>query len=202
MLERTRSHRGRLLPIAIVALAGGAIGAAIGSRGAPPRPVEAAEDKVAVGVAFSPGGGIEEALVAEIEAAKREVLVAMYTFTSRSLSQALARAKNRGCDVKVVLDDGQKDIRHGKYADLVKAGLDVRVLKLGKTGDNVPIRMHHKYVVVDRTTVGTGSFNWTSQADEENYENIVIIKAPKTADTFRKEFVKLWDLAGEPEKKK
>lgn len=201
MLERTLGEGRRLLPLALVALLGGAIGAALGSRGAPPPAVLAAEDKVAVGVAFSPGGGIEEALVAEIEAAKREVLVAMYTFTSRALSQALARAKNRGCDVKVVLDDGQKGIRHGKYDDLVKAGLDVRVLKLGKTGDNIPIRMHHKYVVVDRGTVGTGSFNWTSQADEENYENVVVIKGQKTAEVFRKDFLKIWELAGEEKKK-
>jgi phosphatidylserine/phosphatidylglycerophosphate/cardiolipin synthase-like enzyme len=194
-MQRQRAPRAILVHVLLASLV---VVAAFGLAGrvVPDAPVEAKEDPVLIVPFFSPGGAVEDALMKEIDAAKKEVLVAMYTFTSRPLALALARAKERGADVKVVLDDGQKGIRYGKYKDLVDRKLDVRVLKLGKTGDNIPIKLHHKFVIVDGLVVGTGSFNWTSQADEENYENVVVIRSRATAKAFREEFTKLWDLAG------
>src|SRR5260370_2656670 len=48
-------------------------------------------------VYFSPKGGCQEAVVGELRAARREILVQAYSFTSDALSRALLDAKKR-CD--------------------------------------------------------------------------------------------------------
>ena len=53
--------------------------------------------------------------------------------------------------------------------------------------------MHNKYLVVDESTVITGSFNWTSKAVTTNKENIVIISDDKTANDFISNFELLWN---------
>ncbi len=154
-----------------------------------------ATESMRVDTYFSPEGGVEEALIAEIDAAQKEALVAMYLFTSRPLADALGRAKARGVDVRVVLDKSQKTVRYGKASEIAKDGIALKLMALGKTGDGVPIKLHHKFLVVDGQVVGTGSFNWTSQADGDNYENIVVIRSKKVAKAFRDEFLRIWELA-------
>jgi phosphatidylserine/phosphatidylglycerophosphate/cardiolipin synthase-like enzyme len=47
-------------------------------------------------------------------------------------------------------------------------------------------------VIVDGTTVVTGSFNLSSSAAEENDENVLIIDSPEVAGKYRAEFDRLW----------
>jgi phosphatidylserine/phosphatidylglycerophosphate/cardiolipin synthase-like enzyme len=56
----------------------------------------------------------------------------------------------------------------------------------------IPDLMHHKYVIRDRTTVWTGSTNWTvdSWTREENV--VVIIESPAVAGRFLEDFEQLW----------
>jgi len=49
-----------------------------------------------VKVFFSPEGGCLDAVVYEIDNAKKFIDVAMYAFTSRPIAQALVRAHKRG----------------------------------------------------------------------------------------------------------
>ena len=35
--------------------------------------------------------------------------------------------------------------------------------------------MHHKFAILDGQTAITGSYNWTVESDEENFENLVIL---------------------------
>lgn len=55
-------------------------------------------------VYFSPNGGAERAVVDEIRAAKQRILVQAYSFTSPPIYRALAEAKARGVDVRVLVD--------------------------------------------------------------------------------------------------
>ena len=36
-------------------------------------------------------------------------------------------------------------------------------------------KMHHKFAILDGQTAITGSYNWTVESDEENFENLVIL---------------------------
>jgi len=52
-------------------------------------------------VHFSPKGGCTEAVVKELGAAKKMVLVQAYSFTSAPIAKALVDAHKRGVDVRV-----------------------------------------------------------------------------------------------------
>src|SRR3954464_8817637 len=64
---------------------------------------------------FSPKGGCLEAIVKEIKAARREILVQAYSFTADPLTFGLIEAKKRGVNVDIVLD---KSHEMDKYSDL------------------------------------------------------------------------------------
>ncbi len=55
-----------------------------------------------------------------------------------------------------------------------------------------PDLMHHKYVVRDRTTVWTGSMNWTDDSWSRQENVIVIVESAGLAEAFAKNFDELW----------
>lgn len=59
---------------------------------------------MAVQACFSPQGKCSTYIVREIENARRELLVAVYAFTSDDLAGALVQAKKRGLMVQVIID--------------------------------------------------------------------------------------------------
>jgi len=59
---------------------------------------------VQVSVYFSPSGGCTDAIVRELGAARKQVLMQAYSFTSAPIAKALIEAKKRGVEVKAVLD--------------------------------------------------------------------------------------------------
>ena len=61
------------------------------------------------------------------------------------------------------------------------------------------IQMHHKYIIIDKKTVATGSYNYSDNAEHNTLENIVILSAdlfPNLISSFLDNFDKMW-IAGE-----
>jgi phosphatidylserine/phosphatidylglycerophosphate/cardiolipin synthase-like enzyme len=49
-------------------------------------------------------------------------------------------------------------------------------------------------MVIDRTTVETGSFNYTGSANKRNAENALVLRGvPDLAEAYLKEWRRLWD---------
>ena len=59
---------------------------------------------LSLSVFHSPKGGCTDAVVREIQAARCEVLVQAYSFTSKPIADALIAAKGRGCNIEILLD--------------------------------------------------------------------------------------------------
>ena len=121
-------------------------------------------------VAFSPNEGSEDLVVKAIQSARSSIGVAAYSFTSPVIAKALLSAKRRGVDVRVVVDE------NGNKSKASLAALNLMV------GAGIPTRtisryaIHHdKYMVVDKSTVQTGSFNYSKAAAKSNSENVVVI---------------------------
>lgn len=121
-------------------------------------------------VAFSPNEGSEDLVVKAIQSARSSIGVAAYSFTSPVVANALLKAKRRGVDVRVVVDE------NGNKSKASLAALNLLV------GAGIPTRtisryaIHHdKYMVVDKSTVQTGSFNYSKAAAKSNSENVVVI---------------------------
>jgi phosphatidylserine/phosphatidylglycerophosphate/cardiolipin synthase-like enzyme len=138
--------------------------------------------------AFSPNGGAEALVTSIIDSARSEVRVLAYSFTSPAIVAALVRARHRGVDVRIVADEKENiaEDRSGKaraaLSTLVEAGADVRVI------DCYPIH-HDKVIVVDRSTVELGSFNFSSAAEQKNSENVLVNKGnPRLAALYLQHF--------------
>lgn len=126
-----------------------------------------------VEAAFSPNGGAQGLVVKVIDSARSRVDVLAYSFTSPAITKALLDALHRGVKVRVVVDwkSNVADDRSGKaraaLAALVVAGADVRTIRA--------YAIHHdKVVIVDDRTVETGSFNFSSAAEQRNSENVLV----------------------------
>lgn len=75
--------------------------------------------------------------------------------------------------------------KYSEYQKLRAAGVPVR-------NDTNPKLMHNKVMIVDELIVLTGSFNWSKSAEENNNENLIVIKSEYVADIYEDEFEKIW----------
>ncbi len=152
---------------------------------------------MAVRACFSPLGKCSSHILREIGQAQKEILVAVYAFTSDDLAWSLVMAQQRGIKVQVVLDqefDAGNENSKGPF--LQQQGLPVRRisgLNSGKAERGTGI-MHQKFAVIDRRVVLTGSYNWTASADNFNDENLLLFTdAGPLAEEYRREFFRLWE---------
>jgi len=128
-------------------------------------------------VFFSPKGGCTEAAVKEIAAAKATILVQAYSFTSAPIAKALVDAHKRGVQVQVILDKSQKGEKYTSADFVIHAGIPTRI-------DAKHAIAHNKIIVIDGVTVITGSFNFTKNAEENNAENLLVIRSPELAAKY------------------
>ena len=129
-------------------------------------------------VYFSPKGGCTEAIVKNLDQAERYVLVQAYSFTSKPIAEALVSAHKRGVKVKVLLDKSQRNGKGSKLAQLVEAGIPVSI-------DTKHSIAHNKVMIIDGVTVITGSFNFTSAAEDKNAENLLVLHDKVVAKKYR-----------------
>lgn len=139
-------------------------------------------------VGFSPKRNALEVVMSFILSAQSELLVAAYSFTSKEIAFALVEAKNRGVDVRVVVDHGQNNDEQGGYKAvdyLSSQGIPVF------RSENYAA-MHHKFMVADGDSVQLGSFNYTASANSRNAETAVAFrKTPLLASVYRTEWLRL-----------
>ena len=132
-------------------------------------------------VCFSPNGDCTESIVREINAAKSEILVQAYSFTSAPIAKALTDAFKRGVKVEAILDKSQRKEKYTAATFLANAGIPTYI-------DDKHAIAHNKIIIIDKETVITGSFNFTKAAEEKNAENVLVIKSKELA----KEYMDNW----------
>ncbi len=141
--------------------------------------------------AFSPRGGTEAAIVKAIDAARSEVDLAMFTFTSPGIMEAMKRASARGVTVKIMLFSGQK---FPFFKDAMSGRMGLRF----KDGRQEKGQMHNKFAVLDGKLLINGSFNWTTTAENANTENTIFTAEPAYVAPYKAQFDKLYSTAREP----
>lgn len=128
-------------------------------------------------VYFSPHGGCTEAAVDEIEAAQKSILIQAYSFTSAPIAKALVDAHRRGVKVQVILDKSQESEKYSSADFVVHAGIPTRI-------DSHHAIAHNKIMIIDGQTVITGSFNFTKAAEENNAENLLVIRSAALGEKY------------------
>jgi phosphatidylserine/phosphatidylglycerophosphate/cardiolipin synthase-like enzyme len=131
----------------------------------------------AIRVYFSPDGKPTEAIVAALNRAKTAIRVQAYSFTSAPIADALKKAHQRGVDVQVILDKSQPNQSYNYASFFLNAKIPVSI-------DSKHAIAHNKIIIIDGTTVITGSFNFTKSAEERNAENLLIIESPELARIY------------------
>jgi phosphatidylserine/phosphatidylglycerophosphate/cardiolipin synthase-like enzyme len=133
-------------------------------------------------VCFVPGEDCEGVIVAEINQARSVILVQAYSFTSMPIAKALVSAKQRGVSVQVILDKSQRSERYSGATFLANAGIRTLI-------DEQPSIAHSKVIIIDGTSVITGSFNFTRSAQQYNAENLIVIRDGVLAQHYTQNWV-------------
>lgn len=172
---------------------------------------------------WRPGDNLEGLVMEAISEARQEILVAVQELSLPTVAQALVARHRQGLTVKVVLDDNYStpwsrqhpaDLtphqRHRQaqlmalgQADAVELLLQAGVPLIddradGSAGSGL---MHHKFMVIDRRVVVTGSTNFSPSCvhgDPEdprtrgNVNHLLRFESPALAAVFAGEFGRLW----------
>ena len=126
---------------------------------------------------FSPTGGCQKAILDIIGGARTEIRMQAYVLTDTNIVDALCRAQARGVDVQVALD--------GKFSKTSQGMMIVKALVASKVrtwADSKHAIAHNKVVVVDKTTVVTGSYNFSYSAEARNAENMLVMVNARETD--------------------
>lgn len=140
-------------------------------------------------VCFSPDEDCDVKLIKLIQSAQKSIDIAVYDINHEQLvHQILVQSKK--IPVRVLVDKRQSKGPKSLVSLLLRAGANVRY------GHQRGI-MHNKFVIVDRTLVETGSYNYTNHATEANNENQIYLANPPVVKRYSERFEKIW-TAGTP----
>ena len=145
--------------------------------GQQPLAAEPPRTALPIDVFFSPKGGCTDAIIKELKNAKSSVLVQAYWFTSPSIAKALVEAHKRGVKVEVILDRSRTEIENEQAEFIVQNDVPTFI-------DDKHTTAHNKVIIIDGNVVITGSFNFTDQSEDENAENLLVIRDKGIADKF------------------
>ena len=135
---------------------------------------------------FSPKGGASKELARLIKAAKTEIMVAAYAFSSKYLGQALSAALKRGIKIRVLLDGDNARKSYSIDEWLAGEGITVQFIEI-KRGS-----LHHKFMLIDAKLLITGSYNFTNESEFRNYEAAIFTNHKGLIQAFTNEFERLW----------
>lgn len=112
-----------------------------------------------------------------MDGAEREILVSAYSLTMGSgIAEALARAAQRGVDVRLIADRTTPCGRHAGVDWIVRAGGSVWI-------DGGVRIAHAKAMVIDGKVTLVGSLNWSKGA-ALNSENLNLVVSSEVAETY------------------
>ena len=127
---------------------------------------------------FCPEDNCEDHVLALLQNAQNEVLYLTYSFTSDPIGDLLLNKQTQGVQVAGICEPSQIS----EHSECTRLG--------AKVYDDTGL-MHHKVFIVDKSIVVTGSYNPTSNGNEFNNENVLIIHDPNLAATFLEEYLRM-----------
>ncbi len=127
-------------------------------------------------------GGIDEIIAGYIDQLQHTLDVAAYEFNSPALTTAILNAHARGVTVRVVSDDhdGLGDSETTLH-QLVDAGIPV-------VTDSRTALMHDKIMILDSTSVVTGSWNFSVNDTYRNNNNALVLRSQDVVQDYQAEF--------------
>ncbi len=129
---------------------------------------------------------MENAMVDAINTATKTLDGALYEINLPRVVEAFISAKNRGVQVRLVLDDEYAIEDEDSLAgDLEAAGIPI-------VSDERSAFMHHKFLVIDGSAVWMGSTNFTRNDVYNNNNNALFIRSTQLAQNYAAEFEEMF----------
>lgn len=140
-------------------------------------------------------------LIERINQARYSIDICIYNFSGTVASQiadALVNAKNRGVKIRFITERENYNPARAGYSKLINAGIPI-------LADNTDGYMHNKFVVIDyrdssswdNVWVITGSWNFTDESTNRDFQNVIEIQDRAIAGAFTKEFEEMWGSSGD-----
>lgn len=144
--------------------------------------------KMNVSVYFSPiNKTMTTQVIPLIQEAKEYIYVPAFYLTRRDVIEELIKAKNRGVDVRIIVDETSVKGRYVNINYIKKRGIDLKI-------ERWQGKMHMKSIIIDDATLVIGSMNFTKQGEYINDENCLIIRnAPILTSAYKAHFLELWN---------
>ena len=136
---------------------------------------------------FSPQDkSITNAVLPIIKNAKKYIYIPTFVLTEKRVTEALIEAKNRGVDVKIIIDALSASNKHSKHGFLRDNGILVKT-------ENFAGKMHSKSMIVDDKYTIIGSMNFSNSGEKRNDENLMVINDSVIANFYKENLLYQWN---------
>jgi phosphatidylserine/phosphatidylglycerophosphate/cardiolipin synthase-like enzyme len=137
---------------------------------------------------FSPEDKVMDRIIPIVSSAQSNIRFMAFSFTDYPLAKAIIDRAAAGVDAAGVYEKVGSETEGSEMKTFFCARVPVRQ-------DGNPRFLHDKIIILDNHIVISGSFNFSSNATENNDENVIIIDNPDIASLYMQEFARLWSIA-------
>ncbi len=149
------------------------------------------QDGDPIQILFAPEDDVVGAIIDQVNSAQSNVRFMAFSYTLDNVGEAMIQRASANVDVQGIFENVGSETSSSELTPLFCAGLAVRQ-------DGNPFVLHHKVIIIDDSTVLTGSFNFSASATRSNDENMVIIQDHDLAAQYIAEFDRRWAEATTP----
>ena len=135
---------------------------------------------------------LADAILPVVNAATKSIHFLAFSYTDAPLAAAMIQRAQAGVSVTGVFEKVGSDTDAAELKTLYCAQIPVRQ-------DGNGSFMHNKVIVVDERFVITGSLNFSTNAEESNDENVIIIDNTDIAKLYTQDFERVWSQASDLE---
>lgn len=144
-------------------------------------------DNKFITIYFSPKDkSITNVILPLIKNANNYIYIPTFVLTEKRVTEELIRAKQRGVDVKIIIDALNASIKHSKHNELRQGGLLVKT-------ENYAGKMHSKSMIIDDKYTVIGSMNFSNSGENKNDENLILIEDEEIAKFYKVFFLYQWN---------
>lgn len=144
-------------------------------------------EKTPIEIYFSPQDkAIENGILPLIKNAKNYIYIPSFVLTNNFVVNELINAKNRGVEIKIILDALSASNTHSKHTILRKNDIKVKT-------ENYAGKMHSKSILVDDKYTVIGSMNFSNSGENKNDENLLIIENSQMTKFYKNFFLYQWN---------
>lgn len=141
-----------------------------------------------------------------LEKSDKSVDLALFVFADQNIANSLQKRHQKGVEIRALIDKSFAFRYYSEALDLLGIELlnKCKYEKLNNPWRN-PIKtagttnlpqgdkLHHKFGIIDDSTIITGSHNWSDSANYRNDETLLIIENSTVAKHFKREFERLYN---------